>query len=87
MGAGPDGLDRVGKALEPVADKHQYVLQAAVLQPGEHLQPILRAFAAVARPNAEDLGDCYPLVSLGFIQFAAAWCRRCGGRAADRAGL
>jgi hypothetical protein len=53
--ARPDGLHRVGQAFEPVADQHQHVVQAAVLQLGEHVQPVLRALAAVAGPDAEDV--------------------------------
>src|SRR5581483_4022066 len=53
--AGPDGGDRVGQALEPVADEHQDVLNAAVLQLGEYLEPVLGALSAVSRPYAQDV--------------------------------
>ncbi len=51
----PDGLDGVGETLEAVADQHQHVVQAAVLQLSEHVQPVLRALAAVTGPDPEDV--------------------------------
>src|SRR5881409_507911 len=48
--ARPDGLHRFGKALEPVTDQHQHVVQAAVLQLGEHMQPVL-ALACLSPPR------------------------------------
>jgi hypothetical protein len=53
--AGPDGLHRLGQALEPAADQHEHVVQAAVLQPGEDVQPALRALDTVPSPDAEDV--------------------------------
>jgi hypothetical protein len=53
--SGPDRLDRIGQALQPVTDQHQHIVQSAVLQVSEHLQPVLRALAAVARPNTQDV--------------------------------
>ena len=40
-----------GSAFEPVADGDAHVLDAAVLQLGQHLQPELGALAAVAGPQ------------------------------------
>ncbi|MDQ0956362.1 hypothetical protein QFZ66_000240 [Streptomyces sp. B4I13] len=56
-GAGPDGLDRVGQALEPVADQHEDVVDTAVLDLGEDVHPVLGALAAVAvaGPQPEDV--------------------------------
>jgi hypothetical protein len=54
-GGRPDLTDRVGQALQPVADQHQHILDAAVLDLGEDLQPELRALAALAGPQAEDV--------------------------------
>ena len=48
-------FDGVGQALQAVADEHQHVLDAAVLDLGEDLQPVLRALTAVAGPEAEDV--------------------------------
>ncbi len=53
--ARPDALHGLGKALEPVTDQHQHVVQAAVLQLGEDVQPVLGALAAVSGPDAEDV--------------------------------
>ena len=44
----PDRADRVGQALQPVADDHAHVGDAAVLDLGQHRQPVLGAFAARA---------------------------------------
>jgi hypothetical protein len=54
-GLRPDRLDSLRQALEPVAHQHQYVLHAAVLEFGEHVQPVLGAFTTVAGPDAEDV--------------------------------
>ncbi len=43
----PDLTDRVGQALQPVADQHQHVLDTAVLQLGQHPQPVLGTLAAL----------------------------------------
>ena len=51
----PRSLDRVGQALEPVADDDADILDAAVLDLGQHLQPELGALAAVAGPQPEDV--------------------------------
>ena len=50
----PDALDRVGQALEPVADQHAHVADAAVLDLGQHAQPVLGALpvAVLAGPQA-----------------------------------
>ena len=44
-----------GQTLQPVADRDAHVPDAAVVQLGEHLQPELRALAAVAGPQPEDV--------------------------------
>ncbi len=54
-GAGPDGLDRVRQALEPVADQHEDVVDTAILDLGEDVHPVLGALAAVAGPQPEDV--------------------------------
>jgi len=41
--------------VQAVADHHQDVVHAAVLQLGEHLQPVLGALAAVTCPQPEDV--------------------------------
>ena len=46
---------RVGQALQPVADEHEHVVHAAVLDLGEDVQPVLGALAAVAGPQPQDL--------------------------------
>lgn len=53
--ARPDGFHRLGKALEPVADQHQHIVQAAVLQLREDVQPVLCALSAIPGPDAEDV--------------------------------
>jgi hypothetical protein len=53
--ARPDGLDRIGQALQPVADEHEHVLDAAVLNLGEDTQPVLGALTAVAGPDSQDV--------------------------------
>jgi hypothetical protein len=50
---GPDLGDRVGQALEPVADHHQHVTGAAVLDLGQHPQPVLRALAVAVLPGPQ----------------------------------
>lgn len=52
---GPDGVDGVLQALEAVADADQDVVDATVFQLGEDLMGELRALAAVADPEPEDL--------------------------------
>jgi hypothetical protein len=52
---GPDGLDRFGQALEPVANQHEDVADAAVLDLGEDVHPVLGSLAAVACPQAQDV--------------------------------
>ncbi len=54
-GAGPDGFHRLGQAFEPVADQHEDVVHAAVLDLGEDVQPVLGSLAAVSGPQPEDL--------------------------------
>jgi hypothetical protein len=54
----PDRRDRVRQAGEAVADDHAHVLDAAVLELGEHVQPVFGALttgAAVAGPQPEDV--------------------------------
>jgi hypothetical protein len=51
----PGGPDRVGEALEPVTDNDADVLDAPVADLGEHTEPELGAFAAVAGPEPEDV--------------------------------
>jgi len=53
--ARPDRPDRLGQALEAVADQHQHVGDAAVLQLGQHVQPVLGALTAVTGPDHEDV--------------------------------
>ncbi|GAB3852785.1 hypothetical protein GCM10027610_081660 [Dactylosporangium cerinum] len=53
--AGPDRLHGLRQALQPVADQHEHVGDAAVLQFGEHVQPVFGAFTAVAGPHAQDV--------------------------------
>lgn len=53
---GPDLTDRVGQALEPVADEHQDILDSAVLQIGKDPKPVLGALASLAScPQSEDV--------------------------------
>jgi hypothetical protein len=47
----PDGRDRVGEGLQAVADRDADVLNAAVLQLGQHLQPELGALTAAPAHN------------------------------------
>ena len=54
-GAGPDRLHRLGQALQSVTHQHQHVLDTAVAQFGQYLQPVLGAFSAVAGPQSEDV--------------------------------
>ena len=51
----PHRADGLGQAFEPVADEHQHVIDAAVLDLGQDLQPVLGALPAVAGPQAEDV--------------------------------
>src|SRR3990172_8055589 len=53
----PDLADRVGQPFETVADDDAHVVHAAVADLGEHAQPVLRAFAAVAGPQAKDVAS------------------------------
>jgi hypothetical protein len=54
---GPDLTDRVRQALEGVADHHAGVVDAAVLQLGQHLQPELGALTTIAgRLRADEHG-------------------------------
>src|SRR4051812_26381236 len=52
---GDHGGDRVGEVFQPVADGDADVLDAAVLQLSQHLEPELRTLATVAGPQAEDV--------------------------------
>jgi hypothetical protein len=54
-GLRPDLPDRLGQALQPVADDHERVVQAAVAQLGEHVRPELGTLAAVPDPQAQDV--------------------------------
>src|SRR5829696_235495 len=51
----PDGVDRVREAFQPVADRDAHVLNAAVLQLGQHLQPELRTLRPVTGPQTQDV--------------------------------
>ncbi len=51
--AAPDRLDR-GQALQVVADEHEDVVHAAVLDFGEDAHPVLVALAGVAGPRPQD---------------------------------
>ncbi len=51
----PDGLDCFGQAPEPVADEHEDVTHAAVLDLGQDVQPVLGALAAVTGPQPQDV--------------------------------
>ena len=51
----PHRVHRLGQPLEAVAHHHQDVVDAAVLELGEDLQPVLGAFPAVSCPQAEDV--------------------------------
>lgn len=72
------GTDRVGKSLQPVADEHEDIAHAAVLDLGEDVQPVLGSFTAVAGPQPEDLasalgGDCEGDVDDSAGQFMEEW--------------
>jgi putative transposase len=54
-GQRPGDVDRVGEALEPVADDDARIGHAAVLQLGEHVEPELGALRRRGRPDAEDV--------------------------------
>ncbi len=51
----PGRVDRLGETLQPVADGDEHVLDAPVLQLGEHLQPEPCSLASVAGPDPEDV--------------------------------
>ena len=52
----PGRGDRLGQSLQPVTHGDQHILDAAVLQLGEHLQPEPGALTAVAAgPDTEDV--------------------------------
>ena len=51
----PHRGDRVREGFEAVADRDADVLDAAVLQLGQHLQPELGTFAAVTGPQPQDV--------------------------------
>ncbi|MDQ1064589.1 hypothetical protein QFZ32_000028 [Streptomyces canus] len=51
----PDRLHRLGQALEPVADQHQHIAHAAVLDLGEDVRPVLGALAAFTCPQPQNL--------------------------------
>src|ERR687898_1020225 len=51
----PYRVDRLGQALQSVTDGDADVGHATVLQLGEDLKPELRALAAVAEPQSEDV--------------------------------
>ena len=51
----PDGVDRVREALQAVADRDAHVLNAAVLQLGQYLQPELRTLRPVTGPQTQDV--------------------------------
>jgi hypothetical protein len=52
---GPDRGDRLGQALEPVADRDADFLHAAVLYLGQHREPELCPFVAIPGPEPEDV--------------------------------
>lgn len=54
-GTGPDGLHRVGQALEAFTDEHKNVVDAAILDLGKDVHPVLGALVAVAGPQARDV--------------------------------
>ncbi|GAB2952812.1 hypothetical protein GCM10027075_61250 [Streptomyces heilongjiangensis] len=54
-GAGPHVVHRVRQSGQAVADEHQHIAGAAVLDLGEDLLPVLRTLAAVADPQSEDV--------------------------------
>ena len=49
----PDRADRVGQALQPVADHHAHVPHTAVLDLGQHPQPVLRSLAVAVLPGPQ----------------------------------
>lgn len=51
----PGGVDRVRETFEPIAYRDQHVVDAAVLQLREHLQPEPGALTAVAGPDTQDV--------------------------------
>src|ERR1700689_1241521 len=51
----PSRGDRLREALQPIADRDADVLHAGVLDLGEDAQPELRALAAIAGPEPEDV--------------------------------
>ncbi len=54
-GLPPRGLDRVGQARQAVADHDAHVLGAAVLDLGQHLQPVLGALTTGADPHPQHI--------------------------------
>ena len=51
----PNRVHGLGQPLQPVTHHHEHVLNATVLDLGEHLQPVLSALTTIARPQAEDV--------------------------------
>ena len=51
----PDVADRLRQSSEAIADDDQDVDRAAIQDLGQDLMPVLRALAAVAEPEPEDL--------------------------------
>lgn len=51
----PDGVDCLGQSFQSVTDHDAHIAGAAVLDLGEHRQPELGAFAALAGPQPEDV--------------------------------
>ena len=51
----PDRGDRVGQMLQPVTDGDTHILDTAVLQLRQHLQPELRPLTTVAGPQPENV--------------------------------
>jgi hypothetical protein len=51
----PGRLDRLRQPFQAVAHDDAHVVDATVLDLGEHLQPVLGAFAAGADPQSEDV--------------------------------
>jgi hypothetical protein len=73
----PGGGDRLRQALQPVAHADQDIVDAAVLQLGEHLQPEPCALGTVAGPNPQDVplavgGDAHHHVERGVADLAVA---------------
>lgn len=51
----PSRVDRLRETLQPVTDRDEHVLDAPVLQLGEHLQPEPRTLLTITGPDAEDV--------------------------------